>query len=547
MRQNEAVRQRCEQYKKRLELLKNDRAVFNAHWEAVNEVVRPDAASFLATTNQQGQRKNQALFDSIGQYANQLLAAGFYSMLTNPTQKWFSVTTNNPLLQDSRAVQTWLYEVSNIMFEEIQRPHTGFATALHELYLDYGAYGNGTLFVTMDRTMSHLNFLSLPLQETYFVEGPEGRIVALYRAYQKTVQQVVDEFGLDNQDDQVIEAVRAGRFTDKLEILHVIEPRRYVQGPIFDSRQLPYASIYIDITHQHLLRESGYEEMPFMSARFFKNSYEIYGRGPGMTALPDLRTLQELIKTLLKMIKKQVDPPLLVPDNAFINGLRLAPGSISYYRATEYPADAIKPFQVDSDPRWVLDVAERIRERVKDMFFLSQLQLNDGPQMTATEVLQRTEEKARLLGPAVGRAQSELLGPALERVFGLLLRSGAFPEVPPEMLDLGPQLKVIYLSQFAKVMEQNEANSLLRVTQLITPFVSVAPDTLDVFDAERIARGLGEMYALNPAFFRSQEEVQAMRQQRQEQQQQQMQMEQIVQGSQAVSNMASGMATLGGM
>lgn len=545
---SEAERKRCEDYIRRFDLLKTDRSLFNQLWQSVNEVVRPDAASFLTLHDHPGQRKNQKLYDATGQHSNQLLAAGFYSMLTNPTQKWFSVATNNPDLQRSRDVQIWLNEVTNIMFQEIQRPQTGFQTALHELYLDYGAYGNGTLFVTQSQDFSHLVFVSLPLQETYFVEGPEGRVTAIYRSYRRTAQQLLDTFGFANLDEQVQQAILGQRFTDKFHILHIIEPRQHSINPVLRASQLPYASIYIDVDHKSIIRESGYEEMPFMACRFFKNSYEIYGRGPGCIALPDLRTLQELIKSILKLLKKQVDPPLLVPDNAFINGLRLGPGSITYYRPDSVQAKDLVPFPpTDLNPDWLLKVAEEIRERVKEMFFVTQLQLNDGPQMTATEVLQRTEEKSRLLGPAVGRAQAELLSPALERVFGILLRSGFFPEPPQELVEEGPELKIIYLSQFAKVMEQTEANNLLRVTQLITPFVSTDPTTLDVFDSERIARGLGEMYALNPRFFRSQEEVEAIRQQRAQEQQQAMEMESMVQGSQALQNMASGMSQLGQM
>ena len=37
--------------------------------------------------------------------------------------------------------------------------------------------------------------------------------------------------------------------------------------------------------------------------------------------------------------------------------------------------------------------------------------------MTATEVLQRNEEKMRILGPVMGRIQSELLEPMINRVF----------------------------------------------------------------------------------------------------------------------------------
>ena len=89
------------------------------------------------------------------------------------------------------------------------------------------------------------------------------------------------------------------------------------------------------------------------------------------------------------------------------------------------------------------DLVQDVRARVREIFFVDQLQLNEGPEMTATEVIQRTEEKMRLMGPVVGRTQTELLGPMLQRVFGLLYRAGKLPPPPPHMLQRGFKLKIV--------------------------------------------------------------------------------------------------------
>lgn len=545
----DAAKKRVEEYRLRLKTLKSERSLFEAQWDAISDVIRPEAASFTSNWNQQGERKGQKLYDAVGAHSNQLLAAGFYSMLTNPSTRWFQLATNNRDMQDDREVNVWLRDVSDIMFQEIQRPQTGFQTALHELYLDYGAYGNGILFITNAPDRVTLNFTALPLQESYFVEGPTGQVEALYRSYQRTIQQVVDTFGLEACSKEVQDAFRESRYAEKVNILHVIEPRRYAVANTIITRasQLPYASLYFDMDHGHLMKESGYEEKPFMAARFFKTSYEVYGRGPGSTALSDLRTLQEVVKNTLKGAQKIVDPPILIPDEAFVNGLQMGPGGVSYYRPDAQNLDKIIPLQTGANPQWGEKIAAEIRDRVRSMFFVDQLQLNEGPQMTATEVLQRTEEKTRLLGPVVGRAQLELLSPAIERVFMLLLRAGALPEPPAQLLEAAPQLKVIYLSQFSKAQDQTEANSILRITQLITPFASVDPTVMDAFNPSEIVRGLGKMYAVNPKYFRSEQEVQALQAQRNQQAMQQAQMEQLQAGAGALNDMAGGMSKLGSM
>ena len=57
------------------------------------------------------------------------------------------------------------------------------------------------------------------------------------------------------------------------------------------------------------------------------------------------------------------------------------------------------------------------------------LMLADRKNMTATEVAERVAEKMLLLAPALGRLQSDMLDPIIERVFGVLSRRGVL--LPP--------------------------------------------------------------------------------------------------------------------
>lgn len=538
-------RSREDEYIHRVGLLKQERGVFNALWDEVSSVVRPEAASFTGTANNPGQKTGQKLYDAVGVHSCQLLAAGFYSLLTNPQTPWFELTTTNPVLRDRRDVQIWLKQVTKIMLTEIQRPQTGFQTAQHEFYLDFCGYGNGTMFVTMHPDRSTLLFNALPLQECYYVEGPDGRVAALYRIYTRTVQQLWDRFGYDNLAKEVKDMLDNGQYDSKVNVVHVVEPNRYANKS-YAAKHLPYASVYLDLDHKHIMSESGFEEQPFMAARFQKTSYEVYGRGPGAHALCDLKSLQEVMKTTLRGAQKAVDPPLIVPDKAFLTPLRTMPGGISYYRP-DNPNDKVTPLVSGAQPQWGFETAEGIRNRVRQMFFVDQLQLNEGPQMTATEVLQRTEEKMRLMGPILGRAMTELLSPCLERVFHLLMRAGHFPEPPSIFFEEPRNLRIVYTSPIAKAQDQTEANSWLRVAQLVSPLMSVDPSVMDVFDGEFIARNLGNMYSLDPRSYRSEEEVSAIRQARMQSQQQEQTMQMLQAGSGAFNSFTGGMKNMQGL
>ena len=50
--------------------------------------------------------------------------------------------------------------------------------------------------------------------------------------------------------------------------------------------------------------------------------------------------------------------------------------------------------------------------------------------MTATEVLERASENARLLGATYGRLQAELLYPLIRRALYILTQTGELPDIP---------------------------------------------------------------------------------------------------------------------
>lgn len=523
-------------YKSKFEQMQADRSTFGQQWDEVADVVLPSSASFISDFHTPGEKKGQNLYDSTGVHANELLAAGFYSLLTSPSQKWFEIVTNSHELNYNREVELWLSEVSHRMYAEMQRPTTGFQSALQEVYTSLGAFGNGILFVTEDSKLETLQFVSLPLQECYFAEAPNGSIDTLYRYYKRTALQLVNMFGINKVSDAVAKAYERNDLSQKFDVLHVIEPNGKA-----------YESIYIEMDKERVLSKKRFEECPFMVCRFYKTSYEVYGRGPGSSALADLKMLQQIAKTTIRGAQKIVDPPLLVPDQGYVGNIHVVPGGVTYFRSGLSNDDRITPLQTGGSPGLGEDLAEGIRNRVREMFYVDQLQLNNGPQMTATEVLQRSEEKMRLLGPVTGRAQAELLGPLIKRVFGLLRRAGRLPDPPEALYEPGVKLKIIYQSPLMKSQDQTEANGLLRVAQLMGPFMSLDPTVMDVFNPEAIARGLGKMYSIRPEFFRSEEEVAAVKQQRQEMQQQQ-QMAQLMQtGGSGLKDMAQGMQALGDM
>src|SRR5262249_47633867 len=148
--------------------------------------------------------------------------------------------------------------------------------------------------------------------------------------------------------------------------------------------------------------------------------------------------------------------------------------------------------------------------------------------MTATEVMQRAQEKGALLAPTAGRQQSELLGQIITREIDILARAGLlsapfFDPMPPQLAKRGGNYDVLYQSPLSRAQRAEQAVGLSNTLGILTPIAQVKPDILDVYDWDTITEdlsteinGLPETWILPPkvvAQIRAQRQQQAQTQQ----------------------------------
>jgi hypothetical protein len=188
---------------------------------------------------------------------------------------------------------------------------------------------------------------------------------------------------------------------------------------------------------------------------------------------------------------------------------------------------------------------EQRRQAIRAAFYVDQLIMAQGPQMTATEVLQRTEEKMRLLGPVLGRLQAELLQPLIGRCWNIMLRSKQLPVAPP-MLDAA-DVAIEYVSPLAKAQKQTEVQAMVRMLELLQPLMALDPAIVDHIDADGLAKHLIKVLGIPASVTRGEREVAAIRAQRQQQQQQQAAMQEAMQVAEAAGNAAPAVKAVDGL
>lgn len=510
---------------KQQEQLEGERHNWNSHWQQVADLVLP-RRDFTTVSPAEGIKRTEKIFDATAPYANEQLASGLHGYLTSPALKWFKLITQRIELMKIKNVALWLEDVETKMYYVFNSVQANFHPQAHEMYLDLGAFGTSLMFV--GELPNGIRYQTRPLSECYLKENDVGLIDTVYRKFEFTARQAAKAWGLENLPDGVKKALQ-DQPHKKFTFIHAVGPRGERHLNDRRARNKPWASYYVNLDHKHLISVSGYDEFPYLAPRWSKVASETYGRSPAMTVLPDIKMINEMSKTVLKAAQKIVDPPLQLPDDGFLRPIRTIPGGLNYYRSGSQ--DRIEPIRTEARPDIGLEMMEQRRDAILRAFYVDWMQMPDdreGAHTTATWVLQRREEKMRLMGPMLSRMQNEFLGPLIERTFAIMMRAGVFPTPPQELSKA--KLDIEYQSPLASAQKASEAEGIGRMLALVSPFAEAKPEILENYNGDEIARYAAEIYNVPGRLVRSAEEVEESRQiqtEQMEQEQQQMQMAQM--------------------
>ena len=513
-----------EYIKKRLDRLGQERGTWEVNWQEILDYVMPRKAD-VVTLRTRGEKRTEVLFDSTAITANNLLAASLQGTLTSPSLPWFSIKLRDEELNENRDVQLWLEDTARRMYDTFNE--TNFNTEVHEMYLDLCSIGTAALFVEEGSNgfdTDGIHFNCLHIAEYYIQESIDGKVDTLYRKYKLTARQAVQEFGFDNVGEKIQTASKE-RPDHKFNFIHAVEPTAdYERSTGKSATKLKFHSCHVCEEDKMVVRTGGYNEFPYLVPRWSKATGEIFGRSPSFNALPDIKTLNKAVEIGLKAWAKAIDPPLLVQDDGVIGRVRMTPAGITVIRND----GAVKPLQIGTN--WqITDLKEnQLRTAIRQAYYSDQLQLQEGPQMTATEVQVRYELMQRLLGPTLGRFQSEFLNPLIERVFGIMYRAGALMQEPD--IIKGTKIDVEYLGPLARSQRMEESVAIERLYSLAMNIAQIDPAIMDNIDHDEAVRLRGKLLGVPKTVLRGKDDVEGLRAMRAEQ----AQMAQMAQEQQAL-------------
>ncbi|MBV4365914.1 portal protein [Erwinia phyllosphaerae] len=519
--------------------METSRKTWEEHWEEVAERCLPRASGFRKK-KQDGAKRAEKAIDSTPILALERFAAAVESVVTPRTQTWHGL--QNERFAEDNEVQEYFEECTRILFRVRYAPAANFANQMSENYVSQGAFGNGCIFVD-ELPGKGTRYICYPLQEIYFEENYQGIVDLVHRRFTLTARQAVQQFGKDALPDNIQRAAENAPM-ERYDFLHRVGPNdnvRYVNGePAPGPDGMPWTSLYISISGKKIVRQGGYHTMPYCIGRYYKSPGETYGRGPGMTALPDIKVLNEMNKETLIGAQLANRPPVLVADDGALDAFSLVPGSINSGAVSAQGSPLAIPFNTGAQPQLGMEMMEQKRQLINDVFLVTLFQiLVQNSEMTATEAMLRAQEKGQLLAPTMGRIMSEQLGPMIEREVDICARMGLFPQPPQQLIDAGAEFDIEYKSPLIRMQRADEGTGIAQTLQVAASIAQSKPDIMGLFKMGDILRDFADINGMPRSLIMDKEEEEQM----QAQQIQQQQLQNVLQSAQPLAQAADSLAS----
>lgn len=489
--------------------LTTERSSWISQYMEASRFILPRAGRFTETDVNRGTKKNQAIYDSTGTFALRTLAAGMMSGMTSPARPWFRLALADKELMEFAPVKQWLHDVAELMRAVFAASNT--YNALHSCYEELGAFGTWANFVMPDfnNVLRHMPFTA---GEYALGTDNHGVVNAMVREFQMTVGQLMKQFGKEGCSTTVKTLYDRGTLDAWVSVIHLIEPREHVDTTKLDSLNMPFASIYMEAgsNEGHFLRESGFKRFAALCPRWVVTANDVYGRSPGMDALPDIKQLQHQQLRKAQAIDLQVNPPLQVPTSMKDHANARLPGGVSFFDSTGPGSGVRTAYDVNLRLDYLLADIQDVRERINRCFYTDLFLMVADDQrsgVTATEIAAKNEEKLIQLGPVLERLQNELLKPLIDLTFDRLVEARV-PLVmnPPDELR-GVDLDIEFVSTLAQAQRAVATSGMDRLLTTVSNMAAIWPEARHKINPLQSVDEYANAYGVAPSVIVPDDEV----------------------------------------
>jgi hypothetical protein len=450
------------------------------------------------------------VFDSTAIQACSRFAGRLSRDVTPPFQKFFDLKVGpaakaalqlqvppDQLAGIEQRLNKELENVTELVMGVIQ--NSSFALSAEEMYLDLFG-GQGAMLMLEDEDQI-VRFVSVPVGEIALREDGFGRITGIYwpKAFRA---------------DQLPELWPKGAFSKELKDKIKDKPAEQVtvmQATEWDSRTKKWTTTAFeqgkhDTAPIHVLEE---RTCPWLTPRFYKLPGEAHGRGPGMMALPTVKTLNKVQELTLKAAAFAILGLWTYRNDRVFNPktARMVPGAMWAVSSNGGPmGPALQRQEMPGRFDFSNIILQELRQQVKIACFDDTLPPDAAAVRSATEIVERLKRLMNDLSSAYARLYLEVIRPLVQRIIDILYTRRLITDQLPidELL-----LKLEVSSPIARSQQASEIEHIVQWLQISRDLLG--PEALMLMaKVEDLGAEIGTKLGVSPSLMRTPDERKGM-------------------------------------
>ena len=402
-----------------------------------------------------GQKKMNRVFDSTAINSTQRFANRMQSGIFPPQRKWCRLEPGPDIPEDRKEeAQAALDIYSDKLFASLKQ--SNFDIAIGEFLLDLSV-GTAVMMVQPGDDINPLNFIPVPQFLVSFEEGANGQVDNVYRRMRLKGESIMRQWPDANIPDDLQKKIEQ-KPTDDLE---------FIEATILDQKRGDFC---YHVIHKESKTELVYRRMvesPWIVSRYAKVAGEIYGRGPLITALPDIKTLNKTLELLLKNASLAIAGVYTAADDGVLNPntVKIIPGAIIPVARNGGPqGESLKPLPRAGDFNVSQIIMNDLRMSIKRILLDESLPPDNMSARSATEVVERMKELSQNLGSAFGRLINETMIPLVTKILRVMDERGLI-DLPLKVNGL--EIKVSAVAPLAMAQSMEDVQNVLQFAQIV--------------------------------------------------------------------------------
>lgn len=485
---------------KRIEAAESVQMQYRSLFESAYELALPQRNLF--STYSQGSNKMEKVYDSAGISALNGFVNRMQSSLTPPFTKWAELKAGPSIPPDQKKEVDRILELAtDIIFSVINS--SNFSVAVGEMFYDL-AVGTGAMLVLEgDDDDKPIRFISVPIANLALDEGSNGEVAGIFRKHCLPARAIFETWKDIKPTSDILQIIK----DDPQKELEFKEATYYSEKEKVWYYDVMYKK---DRVLSRVMNRN-----PWVIVRWSKIVGEVFGRGPLLQALPDLKMLNKGKELAIRAAQLNIFGVYTGTDDGItnFNTIKIQPNAVIPVARNGGPSGpSLAPLPRTGDLNAQNFMFEELKQQINSLLLNDRLPPDAGPVRSATEIVERMKQLQVDTGAAFGRLIFEFVQPLLQNIIIILERKG--------ILTFGGGIKIDniavttqILSPIARTEAIEQVNAIVQGDQILKGIDPTGQLTQLTFDTEKLADIIVNKLGISPFAIRTQEERDALKQQ----------------------------------